>query len=63
MLKTAKLPLKVLDEKVDQTSIAFPVPKNNPALVKQINQAIEDMKKDGTLTKISTKWFGIDITK
>jgi L-cystine transport system substrate-binding protein len=37
--------------------------KNNPELLAAINQAIAEMQKDGTLTKISEKYFGVDVTK
>jgi len=37
--------------------------KNNPELVAAINKAIADMQKDGSLAKISDKWFGADVTK
>ncbi|NMP28108.1 cystine ABC transporter substrate-binding protein [Rahnella sp. SAP-1] len=39
------------------------VRKNNPELLAAINQAIADMQKDGSLAKISNKWFGADVTK
>ncbi|KQN46417.1 cystine transporter subunit [Serratia sp. Leaf50] len=37
--------------------------KNNPELVAAINKAIAEMQKDGSLAKISDKWFGADVTK
>ena len=37
--------------------------KNNPELLAAIDQAIAEMQKDGTLAKISEKWFGADVTK
>jgi cystine transport system substrate-binding protein len=39
------------------------VRKNNPELLAAIDQAIAEMQKDGTLAKISEKWFGADVTK
>jgi cystine transport system substrate-binding protein len=63
MLKTTNLPLKTVGEQLERSESAFPVPKGNPALVKAINQALDSMKKDGTLKKISEKWFGMDVTK
>lgn len=35
---------------------AFAVAKNNEELLKQINQALETMRADGTLEKIKQKW-------
>jgi cystine transport system substrate-binding protein len=63
MLKTSKLPLKTVGEPMDRAESAFPVPKGNPELIAEINKALDNMRKDGTLTKISMKWFGEDITK
>ncbi len=37
--------------------------KGNAQLLQAINQAISEMQQDGTLSKISEKWFGTDVTK
>jgi len=37
--------------------------KGNEELLNAINQAIAAMQKDGSLTKLSEKWFGADVTK
>ncbi|CND12279.1 cystine ABC transporter substrate-binding protein [Yersinia pseudotuberculosis] len=37
--------------------------KNNPELLAAVNNAIAEMQKDGTLAKISEKYFGADVTK
>ncbi|WP_114193437.1 cystine ABC transporter substrate-binding protein [Edaphovirga cremea] len=37
--------------------------KDNPELLAAINQAIAEMQKDGSLAKISEKWFGTDVSK
>ena len=37
--------------------------KGNEDLLNAINTAIGEMQKDGTLNKISEKWFGADVTK
>lgn len=37
--------------------------KGNESLLKAINGAIADMQKDGSLNKLSEKWFGADVTK
>ncbi len=38
--------------------------KGNDALVKHVNKALADMKKDGTLTKLSKKFYaGMDVSK
>lgn len=63
MLKNSDLPLKVIDIQSDRSESAFPVPKGNPDLVQEINQALDEMRKDGTLAKISQKWFDEDVTQ
>ncbi|MDU6390753.1 MULTISPECIES: cystine ABC transporter substrate-binding protein [unclassified Pantoea] len=37
--------------------------KGNDDLLNAVNQAIAGMQKDGSLTKLSEKWFGADVTK
>lgn len=37
--------------------------KGNDDLLNAVNQAIADMKKDGSLNALSEKWFGADVTK
>lgn len=36
--------------------------KNNPELAAKFNQAIESARADGTLSKLSVKWFGADLS-
>ncbi len=37
---------------------AAPVPKNNPKLRAELQDALDCMKKDGTIAKLAEKWFG-----
>ncbi|HEX9448847.1 MAG TPA: cystine ABC transporter substrate-binding protein [Dongiaceae bacterium] len=37
--------------------------KDNPELLAALNKALDDLRADGSLAKISTKWFGSDVTK
>ena len=54
---------------IDVSSEAKPVKvaamfnKNSSTLQKQYNQALQELQKDGTLQKLSQKYFGADITK
>lgn len=57
------LPIKVAYTEPDATQNAFLFRKGNPDFVKAVNQALADMKKDGTYLKISKKWFGEDVSK
>lgn len=57
------LPIKIVYEEKNATSNAFLFRKNSDELVKAVNGALADMKKDGTYLKISKKWFGTDVSK
>lgn len=37
--------------------------KGEPELLDAINKAIDKLKADGTLAKLSEKYFGADVTK
>lgn len=47
---------------IERSAQSVVVPKDNPQLLKRINEAIEKLKADGTLPKISKQYFGEDIT-
>lgn len=64
LAKTSNLPLRTganVGDQEDQMGIPFR--KGNPKFAKAIADAIDQLKQDGTLTKISEKWFGIDVSK
>jgi polar amino acid transport system substrate-binding protein len=48
---------------IERSEQAIVLPKDNPQLLKRVNEALDSLRKDGTLTKISEKYFGEDITK
>ena len=56
----SKNPMFVADLELTDTRAhwAAPVPKDNPKLRAQLQDALDCMKKDGTLAKLSEKWFG-----
>jgi cystine transport system substrate-binding protein len=58
-----ELKIKKVYEEKDATSNAFLFRKGSGELVKEVNKALADMKKDGTYLKISEKWFGTDVSK
>lgn len=37
--------------------------KGDDSLKDEVDKIITNMKKDGTLSKLSTKWFGFDVYK
>ena len=56
-------PLMIAAVSEDYTPVAFPLRKDGSEnLLAAINQAIEDLRADGTLAAISVKYFGVDIT-
>ncbi|WP_108670244.1 transporter substrate-binding domain-containing protein [Peribacillus acanthi] len=47
---------------IERSEQAVVVSKDNPQLLVNINEALENLRKDGTLSRISKKYFGEDIT-
>jgi len=63
LIKQSNLPLRpgaVLPGA--NTEVAIPFRKDNPKFAKAIDGALDDLRKDGTLKKLSEKWFGSDVT-
>ncbi|MET3847800.1 cystine transport system substrate-binding protein [Paenibacillus sp. OAE614] len=56
-------PIKVVDETDTGSTSAVLMNKNNNELRDAINQALADMKKEGTYLAISKKYFGTDVSK
>jgi polar amino acid transport system substrate-binding protein len=56
----SKNPMFIADLELKDTRAhwAAPVPLSNPKLRAQLQDAIDCMKKDGSLVKLSEKWFG-----
>lgn len=42
---------------------AIALPKGNPELLAALNDGIDAMRADGSLSRISEKWFGSDVTR
>ena len=53
----------ILAEDFGTEEYGIGVRKDDTALLDAINKAIEELKADGTVAEISTKWFGSDIVK
>ncbi|WP_078433482.1 transporter substrate-binding domain-containing protein [Metabacillus halosaccharovorans] len=47
---------------INRSEQAIVLPKDNPKLLKRINESLEKLRENGTLTRISIKYFGEDIT-
>lgn len=64
MKQNPDAPLKIAATSEDATSYAIPLEKgeDNATLLAAINESIERMKEDGTLSELSIKYFGSDLT-
>jgi polar amino acid transport system substrate-binding protein len=49
-------------ELLGRSEQAIAIGKDNEVLLKKVNEALETLRKNGTLTEISKKYFGEDIT-
>ena len=47
----------------DATQTAIPVPKGETSLVSALNDALAELSEDGTLSALSKKYFGTDISR
>ncbi|MGF6644735.1 transporter substrate-binding domain-containing protein [Paraburkholderia sp. GAS82] len=63
LLKTSPLPLRTGAMVGTGTPSGIPFKKGNPKFARAIDDAMTQLEADGTFTKISEKWFGIDVTK
>ena len=56
---------KIVDQSKESTPYAISMVKgdDNASLKKAVNKALKELKEDGTLSKISIKYFGEDLTK
>ncbi|UFT99684.1 amino acid ABC transporter substrate-binding protein [Radiobacillus kanasensis] len=58
--KDAGIKIVAQEESVSETALAFR--KGNEDLVEAINEQLEAMKEDGTLSEIAKEWFGEDVS-
>lgn len=59
---TGETDLKVVAQLDDVTSYAIPLKKGSDSLKEAVNAAIQKMRDDGTLSELSKKYFGADLT-
>jgi polar amino acid transport system substrate-binding protein len=69
-LKEAKdsgTPIKIVGDPLYYEPLAVAIDKESPAnpkpLVDEVSKIIEEMHEDGTLTELSEKWYGVDLTE
>lgn len=60
---TKETGLKVVAQLDDVTKYAIPLKKGNDTLRDAINKALQELRDDGTLSELSVKYFGADLTK
>ena len=63
LMKNSQLPLRTGANVGPGNPSGIPFKKGNPKFEKAIDDAMTQLEADGTFTKISDKWFGIDVTK
>ncbi|HCE4658096.1 TPA: amino acid ABC transporter substrate-binding protein [Vibrio parahaemolyticus] len=65
LIKKTGLPLELAGEPFETIQNAWPFVNNEKGqkLQVEVNKALSEMRADGTVEKISVKWFGADITK
>ena len=60
-------PIKVVGDPLYFEPLAAAIDKESPAdpkpLVDEVSKIIKEMHEDGTLTELSKKWYGVDLTK
>lgn len=56
-------PLKLVEVSEDSTEVGAMLHKGNEKLIKKIDQALQELKDEGVLTKLSIKYFDKDISK
>ncbi|UOQ50040.1 amino acid ABC transporter substrate-binding protein [Gracilibacillus caseinilyticus] len=62
MNETNNEDVKIAAELDDVSETAFTFRKGNEELVRAFNDALAEMKEDGTLAEISKEWFGEDVS-
>jgi polar amino acid transport system substrate-binding protein len=60
-------PIKVVGDPLYYEPLAAAIDKKAPAdpkpLADEVSKIIKEMHEDGTLTELSKKWYGVDLTK
>jgi polar amino acid transport system substrate-binding protein len=60
-------PIKIVGDPLYYEPLAVAIDKESPAnpkpLVDEVSKIVEEMHEDGTLTKLSNKWYGYDLTE
>lgn len=57
------LPFRIVGDPVFYEPLAVAVDKGDPEFTAKVAEIIRAMHEDGTLSALSVKWFGVDLTK
>ena len=63
LIKKTDGTLAVAGDPFARQEAGIPIRKGNPEFVQAVNKAIDKLRSDGTLSKLSQKWFNADVTK
>jgi cystine transport system substrate-binding protein len=63
LLSNSKLPIKAGARVGNVERMGIPFQKGNPQFKAAVNKALADAAADGSLKKISVKWFGTDVSR
>ena len=61
--KQPAAPVKIVAQQEDASASGVIMRKGDPELVAAINKALDEITADGTYDKISTAYFGVDVSK
>lgn len=61
-IKKGGYPLKVIGEPAFYEPLSVATDKGDPEFNAKISEIVAEMKADGTLEKLSEKWYGVDLT-
>jgi len=56
-------PIKILGDPVFYEPLSVAIENGDDELAEKISMAVDAMKADGTLSKLSVKWYGVDYSK
>lgn len=56
-------PIEIVERTRSGNGIAIPFRKGNPEFKAALDKALEELKADGTLSRISLKYLRTDVTK
>ncbi|MBJ7310712.1 transporter substrate-binding domain-containing protein [Rugamonas sp. CCM 8940] len=62
LLKASNLPIKAGARVGQVERMGIPFQKGNPQFKAALNQALDQLRADGSLKAVSLKWFGSDVT-